>query len=62
MLQALQENDDTEESLQYLKDLQKEFKEIDEKKQRNDGLKPHVNGNLLLDIEIARVKLERGPS
>lgn len=60
LLQALQENDDTEESLQYLKDLQKEFKEIDEKKQRNDGLKPHVNGNLLLDIEIARVKLEKG--
>ncbi|QEU62114.1 Rpn9 [Kluyveromyces lactis] len=60
LLQALQENDDTEESLQYLKDLQKEFKEIDEKKQRNDGLKPHVDGNLLLDIEIARVKLEKG--
>ncbi|CDO92052.1 unnamed protein product [Kluyveromyces dobzhanskii CBS 2104] len=60
LLQALQENDDTEESVHYLKDLQKEFEQIDEKKQRNDGLKPHVHGNLLLDIEIARVKLEKG--
>lgn len=60
LLQSLRENENIEESLQYLQDLQQEFKKIDEKKQRNDGLKPHVDGNLLLDIEIARVKLAEG--
>lgn len=60
LLQSLQGNVEADEGLQYLEDLQKEFKEIDEKKQRNDGLKSHFDGNLLLNIEIARLKLQKG--
>lgn len=60
LLLSLKGSNDTQEALDYLGDLQKTFKEMDEKKQRNDGLKSHYNGILLIDVEIARIYLTQG--
>ncbi|AET39149.1 proteasome regulatory particle lid subunit RPN9 Ecym_4069 [Eremothecium cymbalariae DBVPG len=60
LLLSIKDSDNYEENLGFLSDLQKSFKEIDAKKQRNDGLKTHYEGNLLIDIETARVYLKIG--
>lgn len=48
---------DKDEALTYLQQLKKSFRDIDEKMTRNNGMKNHDDGCLLLDIEIARVYL-----
>ncbi|CAR24769.1 PCI domain-containing protein [Lachancea thermotolerans] len=60
LLLSLKDNSESQDALDYLTDLQKSFKEMDEKKQRNDGLKSHYSGILLIDIEIARIYLVQG--
>ncbi|SCU95087.1 LADA_0G13366g1_1 [Lachancea dasiensis] len=60
LLLSLKANDDIQASFEYLSDLRKTFKDIDEKKQRNDGLKSHYDGILLIDIELARIQLIQG--
>ncbi|CEP65064.1 proteasome regulatory particle lid subunit RPN9 LALA0_S20e00254g [Lachancea lanzarotensis] len=60
LLSSLKAENDPEAALGYLEDLRKSFKEIDAKKQRNDGLKSHFDGVLLIDIEIARFHLTKG--
>lgn len=59
LLQSLKTHRDHDESLRFLTELEQSFKEIDEKKQRNDGLKDHENGCLLIEIEIARIQLSK---
>lgn len=59
LLQSLKHHEDLDESLKLLTDLQESFKQIDEKKQRNDGLKDHENGCLLIEIEVARIYLAK---
>ncbi|SCV01087.1 LAME_0G13960g1_1 [Lachancea meyersii CBS 8951] len=60
LLTSLKAENNSEAALEYLTDLRKSFKELDEKKQRNDGLKSHHDGILLIDIEIARLHLNQG--
>lgn len=60
LLLALKNNEDYDDQMKYLTDLRKNFKEVDAKKQRNDGLKSHYDGCLLIDIEIARINLLKG--
>ncbi|QLG72791.1 hypothetical protein HG535_0D05000 [Zygotorulaspora mrakii] len=60
LLLSLKDNDDFDESLKFLMDLKESFKKIDEKTQRNNGLKNHDFGCLLIDIEIARIYLFKG--
>ncbi|CUS23435.1 LAQU0S10e00320g1_1 [Lachancea quebecensis] len=60
LLLSLKDNSESQDALDYLTDLQKSFQEMDKKKQRNDGLKSHYSGILLIDIEIARIYLGQG--
>lgn len=60
LLQSLKNYDDHDQSLKYLTELEQSFKTIDEKKQRNDGLKNHEDGCLLIEIETARTYLHKG--
>ncbi|SCU89038.1 LANO_0D03752g1_1 [Lachancea nothofagi CBS 11611] len=60
LLLSLKASNDSQAALEYLTDLRKSFKEMDERKQRNDGLKSHYNGILLIDTEIARLYLVQG--
>ncbi|SCU88895.1 LAMI_0D11694g1_1 [Lachancea mirantina] len=60
LLLSLKTLDDCDEALAYLKGLESKFKEIDESKKRNDGLKSHYEGLLLINIEIARILLRKG--
>lgn len=57
LLLSLSDHSNFDESLNYLTQLKNTFTEFDEKKTRNDGLASHYNGNLLIDIEIARIYL-----
>ncbi|CCH60668.1 hypothetical protein TBLA_0D01600 [Henningerozyma blattae CBS 6284] len=57
LLLALKNHHNNDESLKYLTLLDENFKAIDEKKQRNDGLKNHKSGSLLISIEKARIYL-----
>lgn len=59
LLHSLKDHEDHDESLKYLIELQESFKQIDENKQRNDGLKDHENGRLLIEIEVARIHLAK---
>lgn len=59
LLQSLKNHKDYDESLKFLAELEQSFKEIDSKKQRNDGLKDHDNGCLLIEIEMARIYLAK---
>lgn len=59
LLLSLKKSEDYDESLKFLTELQKSFKAIDEKKQRNDGLKSHDDGCLLIEAEIARIYLRK---
>lgn len=59
LLLSLSDTQDHDDSLKYLTDLQSTFRKIGEQKQRNDGLKSHYDGNLLIDIEIARLYLKK---
>ncbi|QLL30737.1 hypothetical protein HG536_0A05520 [Torulaspora globosa] len=59
LLQSLKTHEDHDESLKFLTELEQSFKDIDAKKQRNDGLKDHENGCLLIEIEIARIYLSK---
>ncbi|CCC70596.1 hypothetical protein NCAS_0F01120 [Naumovozyma castellii] len=54
LLLSLKNYPNIDESLKYLNDLKLNFIQIDNEKQRNDGLKDHSHGCLLIDIEIAR--------
>lgn len=60
LLLSLKNYDDHDQSLKYLTELEQSFKTIDEKKQRNDGLKNHEDGCLLIEIETARTYLYKG--
>lgn len=60
LLLSLKDYNDNDESLKFLTDLKQSFKDIDEKKQRNDGLKNHDLGCLFIEIEIARIYLFKG--
>lgn len=57
LLLSLKGHDNNDESLDYLTDLYASFKNIDEKKKRNDGLRDHKYGCLLISIEKARILL-----
>lgn len=59
LLQSLRDYHDHDQSIKYLTELEQSFKTIDEKKQRNDGLKTHEDGNLLIEIETARLYLRK---
>lgn len=59
LLLSLKKSEDYDESLKFLTELQSSFKAIDEKKQRNDGLKSHDDGCLLIEAEIARIYLRK---
>ncbi|GAV54043.1 hypothetical protein ZYGR_0AK05450 [Zygosaccharomyces rouxii] len=60
LLQSLRNYHDHDQSLKYLTELEQSFKTIDEKKTRNDGLKTHEDGNLLIEVETARLYLHKG--
>lgn len=60
LLQSLKNYDEHDQSLKYLSELQESFKAIDEKKARNDGLKTHEDGNLLIEAETTRLYLRKG--
>ncbi|AMD21651.1 HFL205Cp [Eremothecium sinecaudum] len=60
LLLSIKNSTSYKENLEYLAELQKTFSEIDNQKKRNDGLKTHEEGNLLIDIEMARTYLKMG--
>lgn len=57
LLASLRSHNNYDESLNYLQSLQTLFNEMDEQKQRNDGLKNHRDGLLLISIETSRIYL-----